>query len=111
MTFLYLNASTMGSGDPVLGEKLLISFLKTLATSDSKIDMVECVNDAIKLTTRPGEALEALKTLEAKGATIASCGTCLDHHALREELLIGVIGNMAGTIEVMTTAQKVIAPC
>jgi hypothetical protein len=101
----------MGQGDDALGEKLLVSFLKNLAASETVIHMEGCVNDAVFLTTQAGEALDALRVLESKGATIASCGTCLDHHGLREALKIGVVGNMPGTIEILSTADKVIAPC
>jgi hypothetical protein len=108
MTFLYLNKDTLGFGDPELGRKLLISFLKNLAMSDQEIDMIGCVTDGINLTTEEGEALEYLKLLESKGAKIATCGTCLDHHGKRDKLLIGVVGSMPQTIEVMGMADKII---
>ena len=111
MTFLYLNADRMGQGDPALGRKLLISFLTEIAKSDVEVDAVGCVNDGILLSTEEGPALEALKTIEAKGARIMTCGTCLDHYARRERLLLGGIGNMAGTIQVFGTADRVLAPC
>ena len=101
----------MGSGDDVLGEKLLASFLKNLADSDQQIDVIGCVNGAVELTTRKGNVLESLKILESKGAMIASCGTCLDFHGLRDNLLIGSVGSMAQSVEIMCTADRVISPC
>ena len=111
MNFLFLNANTMGRGDDELGEKLLIAFLKNLANSDTQIDMVGCVNSAVLLTTQSGEALAALEILESKGARIASCGTCLEYYDLLNDLKIGSVGNMAGTIEIMASADRVISPC
>ncbi|MBN8218368.1 MAG: hypothetical protein J0L75_17115 [Spirochaetes bacterium] len=111
MTFLYLNADRMGQGDEALGRKLLSTFLEKLAGSETRVDLVGCVNDAVFLTTREGAALEALRRLASKGARIASCGTCLDHHQLREKLLVGEVGNMDQTIQVFSMAEKVIAPC
>ncbi len=49
--------------------------------------------------------------LEKRGARIATCGTCLDHHGLRDRLAIGEVGDMAGTIHVFTSADRVIRPC
>lgn len=110
MTFLYLNKDTMGDGDPALGKKLLRIFLKKLADSDIQIDMIGCVNAGIALTTEPGDALESLKRLEAKGARIATCGTCLDHYGQRDQLLIGEVGSMDQAVQIMGQADKIICP-
>lgn len=111
MTLLYLNADTMGRGDEALGRKLLVAFLKELAASEHKVDLIGCVNGAVRLTTEEGPALEALQALAAGGARIASCGTCLDHFDLRENLRIGEVGKMSDTVALMATAERVIRPC
>ena len=111
MTFLYLNSDKMGSGNDPLGKKLLKSFLNELAKSDTQIDLIGCVNSAVNLTTEGSEVLEVLKTLTDKGARIASCGTCLDHFDKRDKLLIGEVGSMDMTVQIMATADKVIKPC
>ena len=108
MIFLYLNKDTMGFGDPKLGGKLLISFLKNLVESDQRVDMIGCVNAGINLTTEAGEALELLKTLESRGTNIATCGTCLDYHNKRDKLRIGVVGSMPQMVEIIGKADKII---
>jgi selenium metabolism protein YedF len=108
MTFLYLNSDQMGTGDPELGRKLLIIFLEKLAASDAHIDMVGCVNNGINLTTDGSPVIDSLRLLEEKGARIASCGTCLDHFQRREKLIIGVVGTMDQTVQIMTTADRII---
>lgn len=110
MTFLYLNSDQMGRGDANLGRKLLQSFLEELAKSDVQVDVIGCVNAGIHLTTRKSKALDSLRALESKGAKIATCGTCLDHYGNREDVLIGSIGSMDQTVEVMARADKVIRP-
>ena len=110
MTFLYLNSDKMGQGDPQLGSKLMKSFLSELAKSKAKIDLIGCVNSGIHLTTRGSEVLDSLKILEKKGARIATCGTCLDFHNKRDELLIGEIGTMNQTVMVMAGADRIIRP-
>ena len=111
MTFLYLSANTMGSGDDTLGQKLLLSFLQKLAESDEKVDVIGCANSGILLTTAGSDALPALEKLADKGARIATCGTCLDHHGMRDKLAIGQVGTMEQTVAIMTLADKVIHPC
>ncbi len=110
MTLLYLASDQMGQGDPALGRKLLATYLEKLAASEVQIDLVGCLNDGVRLTSEGSPVLESLKALEARGARIASCGTCLDHLGIREELAIGEVGNMDMTVEVLATAERVIRP-
>jgi hypothetical protein len=112
MTFLYLSSDTMGSGtDKELGGKLLAVFLEKLAASNVPVDMIGCANAAVYLTTREGPALHGLRALEKRGARIASCATCLDHLGLRGSLLIGEVGTMDMTVQIMGSADRVIQPC
>jgi len=100
----------MGTGDPVLGRKLIAVFLSQLARSEVRIDMIGCVNSGINLTTEGSEVIDSLKALEARGARIASCGTCLDHYDKRDKLEIGEVGSMDMTVAAMDEADKVIRP-
>lgn len=100
----------MGEGDPQLGRKLLATFLQKLAESDTEIDLVGCVNSGVYLTTVGSNVIDSLKIFDSKGTRIASCGTCLDHFGIRDKLLIGEIGTMDGTVEIMTKADKIIRP-
>jgi hypothetical protein len=111
VTFLYLSSDRMGGGDDVLGRKLLLVFLEKLAASEVQVDFVGCLNNGILLTTEGSQALASLRLLQAKGARVATCGTCLDHHGLRDRLAIGVVGGMPQTVEMFATADRVIAPC
>jgi hypothetical protein len=111
MNFLYLNSDKMGEGDPVLGRELLLIFLEKLADSDVPVDLVGCVNGGIFLTTNADSpALASLRKLQARGARIASCGTCLEHFNRSDQLQIGEVGSMDGTVQIMATAERVIRP-
>lgn len=100
----------MGHGDPVLGQKLMRSFLSELAKSDVQVDIIGCVNSGINLTTEGSPVLESLQELQNRGAMIATCGTCLDFHGKREDVAIGTIGTMDQTVQVMAKADKIIRP-
>ena len=111
MTLLYLNSDQMGIGeDKDLGRRLLIQFLAKLADSSTTIDLVGCVNTGVFLTTEGSEALPHLKVLEARGARIASCRTCVEHYGLQDKLAVGGVGTMEQSIQAMAMADKVIRP-
>jgi selenium metabolism protein YedF len=111
MTLLYLSSDRIGVGDDVLGRKLLHIFLEKLATSEVPVDFVGCLNGAVLLTTEGSEALDSLRALQARGARIATCGTCLEHYGIKDRLAIGVVGGMPQTVEMFASADRVIAPC
>lgn len=110
MTFLYLNSDTMGEGDPELGRNLMFVFLSELAESGAGIDVIGCVNSGIRLTTEGSDVIDILKTFERRGTRIATCGTCLDFHNLRDKLRVGEVGSMKKTVEIMLEADRIIRP-
>jgi len=110
MTLLYLNSDKMGDGDPILGRKLMKVFLIELEKSGAVIDKISCVNSAINLTTSGSRVLEILKKFEDKGAEISTCITCLNFHEKKDDLQIGEIGTMSGTVQLLAEADKVIQP-
>jgi hypothetical protein len=63
------------------------------------------------LTCRGSPVLDQVKSLSSRGATLVSCGTCLDYYKLRDKLEAGRVGNMmeingylAGESKVITIA-------
>ena len=110
MTLLYLNSDQMGSGDPELGRRLLKIFLAELAASATPVDLIGCCNSGVQLTTAGSDVIAHFATLQARGARIATCGTCLEHLGLEGQLLIGEVGTMAQSVQAMAMADKVIRP-
>ena len=53
---------------------------------------------------------EDLKTLEAEGVEIYTCGTCLNFYDITDKLAVGSITNMYDIVEMMEKAGKVIKP-
>jgi hypothetical protein len=51
-----------------------------------------------------------LKTLEAQGVEILTCGTCLNFYELTEKLSVGTVTNMYEITEKMAGARLVIRP-
>lgn len=110
MKLLYLNSDTLGHGDRELGEKLLISYLKSLVSNNVRIHAVFCVNSAALLTTTNTAAIDILKEMNAKGTVVSTCGTCLDYYKLNDKLQIGEVGSMNLAVQLMQQADKVYRP-
>lgn len=53
---------------------------------------------------------EDLKSLEAEGVKILTCGTCLDFYGLKESLAVGSVTNMYEIVEIMENASTIIRP-
>ena len=53
---------------------------------------------------------EDLKTLEAEGVEIYTCGTCLNFYDITDKLAVGSITNMYDIVEMMEKAGKPIKP-
>ncbi len=101
-------ADHMGSGDDLLGGRLMINFIKTLKEMGDELWRLVFINSGVKLTIADAGTLEDLKDLEKTGLTILVCGTCLDHFALLEKKQVGQTTNMLDIVTAMQLADKVI---
>jgi len=101
-------ADRMGSGDDLLGAKLMVNFIKTLKEMGGELWRLVFVNSGVKLTIDGAGTLEDLKGLEEEGLTILVCGTCLDYFNLLEKKQVGQTTNMLDIVTAMQLADKVI---
>ncbi len=109
-TVVYVSSSSMGRGDEKLGTKLMRGFLRTWIDSQPLPWRMIFINSGVKLTTVDQEAVEAVSLLEERGVEILSCGTCLEHFGLKEDLRTGKVTNMYEVIDSLNAASKVISP-
>ena len=105
-----LSSNRMGGGDEKLGEKLMKAFIFALASQDEVPDKVICYNSGAYLTTEDPDTIRDLKKLEEAGATVMTCGTCLDFYGLKEKLQVGIVSNMYDIVEAQMQASSVIRP-
>jgi len=104
-----VTSNHMGHGDDELGEKLIISFLKTLKEMGNDLWRLVFLNNGVKLTIERSEVLPMLQDYEEQGLTILVCGTCLTHFNLLEQKRVGVTTNMLDIVTAMQLADKVIS--
>ena len=109
-TLLVLSSSTLGEGEPDLGEKLLTAFLSQLLESGTLPAKIICMNTGIFLTTEGSPVLDIMEQFEAAGTEIKSCGTCLAYYGRTDRLEVGAMGNMTETVRAMQSAKKVLQP-
>jgi selenium metabolism protein YedF len=103
-----IGKNTMGAGNDELGAILLKGFIYSLTELDTPPETMLFYNSGVNLTTEGSNVLGDLKTLEAKGTIISSCGTCLDFYKLKEKLAVGNVTNMYAIASAMGDAAKLI---
>ena len=105
-----LSSNEMGQGDPALGRLLMKGFVYALTQQDRLPETVLLYNSGAYLSCEGSENLEDLKSLEAQGVEILTCGTCLNHYGLAEKLKVGGVTNMYEITERMTAAGLLVRP-
>lgn len=99
----------IGFGDDELGQKLMVSFIKTVKEMGSELWHLIFVNNGVKLTIDGSPVLEDLQGYEKEGLKILVCGTCLDHFKLLEKKQVGDTTNMLDIVSAMQLADNVIS--
>lgn len=105
-----LRSDCMGNGDESLGKQLMKGFVFALTKQEELPAKVILYNRGAFLSTQNPDTIQDLKTLEAEGVEVATCGTCLNHYGLTEQLAVGTVTNMYEIAESMMTADFVIEP-
>lgn len=105
-----ISSDCMGSGDDTLGRALMKGFIYALTQQDELPAAILFYNGGAKLTCEDAPTLEDLKSMEAQGVEILTCGTCLNHYGLAEKLQVGSVTNMYMIVEKMTQASLIVKP-
>ncbi len=100
----------MGQGDDKLGEKLMKGFVYAVSQLDTLPKALVFYNGGAYLTTDGSEVLEDLKKMEAEGVQIITCGTCADFYGIKDQIHIGIIGNMYDIVTTLNDAGHVVRP-
>lgn len=109
-TIVVLSSTTMGNGDDELGAILMKGFIYALSQQEELPSTILLYNGGAKISCEESPSLEDLKSLEAQGVEILTCGTCLNHYGLSEKLKVGEVTNMYVITEKMTQADLIVKP-
>lgn len=105
-----VDGAIMGRGSDELGAVLMKGFLFALGQLPELPRTVLFYNGGARLTVEGSDSLEDLRTLEAQGVEILTCGTCLSFYGLTEKLAVGGVTNMYSIVEKLAGASRVIRP-
>ncbi|MDR0925611.1 MAG: sulfurtransferase-like selenium metabolism protein YedF [Hungatella sp.] len=105
-----LSSDQMGGGNEELGRILMKGFVYALTKLEELPETVLLYNGGARLSVEGSQSLEDLKSLEAQGVEILTCGTCLNHYELSDKLQVGSVTNMYEIVEKMAGARLVIRP-
>lgn len=109
-TVVVISSDRMGSGNDELGKVLIKGFIFAVTQLDTLPKTMLFYNGGATLTTEGSDSLEDLKSLEAQGVEIMTCGTCLDYYGLKDKLSVGTVTNMYSIVETMAKAGRIIKP-
>jgi selenium metabolism protein YedF len=98
----------MGHGDKELGATLMKGFVYALSQQEVLPRTVLLYNGGAKLSVEGAVTVEDLKSMEAQGVEILTCGTCLNFYGLQDRLAVGSVTNMYTIVERLMQADKVI---
>lgn len=105
-----ISAAVMGTGDDVLGAKLMKAFIFSLTQLDELPQTILFYNGGAHLTCEGSDSLEDLKNLADAGVEILTCGTCLDFYGIAEKLAVGEVTNMYVIAQKLSGASVVVRP-
>lgn len=105
-----ISSNQMGNGEEELGKSLLKGFIYALSQQDTLPSTILFYNSGAYITSEDSASIEDLKSLEAQGVEILTCGTCLNFYGLTEKLQVGEVTNMYVIAEKMTQADLIVKP-
>lgn len=105
-----IGTDVMGGGDDELGHTLMKGFIYAVSQLEKLPKTVIFYNGGAKLTVEGAVSVEDLKSMEAQGVEILTCGTCLNFYGLTDKLAVGSVTNMYTIVEKLSGASKVIKP-
>ena len=109
-TVVVLGTDRMGEGDEKLGKILMKGFVYALTQLDTLPQTVLLYNSGAYLSCEGSDSLEDLRSLEAQGVEVMTCGTCLNHYGLTEKLGVGSVTNMYVIAQTMVEADHIVKP-
>lgn len=105
-----ISTETMGSGNDELGKTLMKGFIYAISQQEELPTTILFYNGGAKITCEGSVSIEDLKSMEAQGVEILTCGTCLNFYGLTEKLQVGGVTNMYVIAEKMTGADLIVKP-
>lgn len=105
-TAVFITRLGMGSAPEELSMLLLKNYLNLLKSENLVPAYICLYAQGVKCACEGSSVIDELRALEAAGARIISCKTCLGYYNLSSKLLAGIEGTMLDIIEVQNMYDK-----
>ena len=109
-TVYAFSSNCMGVGNDELGATLMKGFIYAVSQLEELPKTMLFYNGGAKLTVEGSASLEDLKSLQAQGVEILTCGTCLNFYGLSEKLAVGEVTNMYSIVDKLNSASHIVKP-
>lgn len=107
---IQLSSDAMGAGSDELGRNLMKAFVYAVTQQDELPRTMLFYNGGARLTCEGSPCLDDLRALAEQGVEILTCGTCLNHYGLTEQLAVGEVTNMYVICQRLEQASHVVRP-
>ena len=105
-----IGSASMGVGSEELGKTLMKGFLYALSQQEELPRTILFFNGGATIPIQGSVSVEDLKSMEAQGVQILTCGTCLDYYGLKDRLAVGGVTNMYDIVEKQMAADLIVKP-
>jgi len=105
---IQVTTNSYGAVSDGLGENLMKMYIYTLTEVTPQPKALLFINKGAFLTADGSAVLDSLRTLEAKGVEILTCGACINFYSLDETPEVGGVTNMYNMVEKLNNAGKAI---
>lgn len=107
---IQVSSDAMGTGSDELGRNLMKAFVYAVTQQDELPATMLFYNGGAHLTCEGSPCLDDLRALAGQGVEILTCGTCLNHYGLTEQLAVGEVTNMYVICQRLEQATNVVRP-
>lgn len=104
--FMVVTSDVIGKDDDI-GRVLMKGLFETMRSTDELPHTVFFMNAGVKLTTTDEEFVSLINDIGEAGVEIYSCGTCLKHYGVEDNLRAGHRGSTGQVIEGMRDMKTV----
>jgi len=109
-TVVVISSQFMGNGDHALGKLLMNGFIFAISQSDILPAAIIFYNSGVHHVLKNSDSVKDLQAMCEQGVKILSCGTCLSHYQVIDDLAVGEVTDMYNIVTLMQQAKSIIRP-